>query len=143
MTLKELDNLIEEMFIIGGYNCAQTVLSCAASYFDMDSDIYKNIAASFGGGLCGSRISVCGAVSGGIMFIGLKETGEGTSPSDVGKELIAFVEEKYGHRCCDKILDIDFNDKEQVAREKSTKGKSICIPMMKDICHWLVEKYED
>jgi C_GCAxxG_C_C family probable redox protein len=145
MTIKELDNMIDEIFWNGetGYNCAQTVLICISKYFDMHNDVYKDIASSFGGGLSGTRISVCGAISGGLMFVGLKESGDRETSSNVGKELIAFVEEKYGHRCCDRILDIDFNNEEQVAKEKSVKSKSICIPLMKDICHWLVDKYED
>ncbi len=139
MNQKELVEIAEGKF--GNYNCAQTVLLSMSKYFSMESEELEHIAAPFGGGLCGTRVSVCGAVSGGLMFIGLKEKNSSRATAS-GQHLIAFVEEKYGHRCCEKILDIDFSDDEQVAREKKAKGKTICTPLIKDICSWLAERYD-
>ena len=139
MNKEELFELNEELF--SRYNCAQTVLLSMAKYFEMEDELLEHVAAPFGGGLCGTRISVCGAVSGGIMFLGLKER-NGAASSSAGQELLKFVEEHYGHRCCDAILDIDFSDADQVAREKAAKGKSICTPLIKDICLWIAERYE-
>jgi C_GCAxxG_C_C family probable redox protein len=139
MTKKELFELTESRFMsVPGYNCAQTVLTCMADYLGIENDALKNIAAPFGGGLSGIRVSVCGAVSGGLMVIGLMEKGNSGA---IGKELIAFIKENYGDINCDKILDIDFNDKVQVQEEKDIKKKSICLPMINDVCDWLAERY--
>lgn len=138
MKKKELFNNIKDLF--GKYNCAQTVLMATADYFKMDNDFLKDIAAPFGGGLSGIRFSVCGAISGGLMFIGLKED---KNKSEAGKKLIKFVEDKYGFINCNEILDIDFDDKEQVLKEKEPKGKTICLPLINDICEWLVDRYSE
>jgi hypothetical protein len=111
-----------------------------ADYFGIGSDMLKNIAAPFGGGLSGIRTSVCGAVSGGLMFIGLMEKGN----SDViGRELIDFTKAKYGNINCEKILDIDFGNQQQVDAEKGIKKSTICMPLIKDVCDWLIGRYEE
>ncbi|MCK5129757.1 MAG: C_GCAxxG_C_C family protein [Clostridiales bacterium] len=140
MTKDELYQLIEEAFYVKGYNCAQTVLTYTAKYFNMNDDLLKEISAPFGGGLSGIRISVCGAISGGLMFIGIKDK---ENSALVGRELINFAQKKYGDINCDKILDIDFSNEEQVASEKLIKKKTICTPMIKDICSWLVDRYDN
>jgi C_GCAxxG_C_C family probable redox protein len=54
----------------GGYNCAQSVLGAFCSEVGLDDRTALKITAGFGGGLsCGE---ICGAVSGAVMFIGLK-----------------------------------------------------------------------
>jgi C_GCAxxG_C_C family probable redox protein len=54
-----------------GYNCAQSVLWAFSDEFGMDSDVLLRIACGFGGGIA-RRQEICGAVSGGIMALGLK-----------------------------------------------------------------------
>ena len=51
-------------------NCAQSVLAPFALRFGMDLDIALKIATPFGGGM-GHAGQVCGAISGGLMAIGL------------------------------------------------------------------------
>ncbi len=138
MTKPELLKLIDERFGEGGYNCSQTVLTSMADYFELDCDLLKDISAPFGGGLSGIRVSVCGAISGGLMVVGLMEKGD---KSEAGRELIGFVKDKYKDINCDCILDIDFNDKVQVQEEKEIKSQSICAPLLKDVCIWLADKY--
>lgn len=143
MTKSELNKMIDSMFPNKGYNCAQAVLMCSAKYFGLQNEYLEDISAPFGGGLCGTRISVCGAISGGIMFIGLKEKDNKKVAENIGKELLLFVEDKYSNRCCDKILDIDFNNEKQVAEEKGPKLETICVPLIKDICSWIVDRYDN
>jgi len=52
------------------FNCAQSVLAPFALRFGMDLDIALKIATPFGGGM-GHAGQVCGAISGGLMAIGL------------------------------------------------------------------------
>ncbi len=137
---KDIIDLLENKYWTGnsGYNCAQTVLMCMMEYYEKENDLWQNIAAPFGGGLCGSHISVCGAISGGLMVIGIMDK---ENKSKTGAELLEFVKSKYGYINCDKILDINFDDEDQVTREKSAKSRTICLPMIKDICLWLADRY--
>ena len=52
------------------FNCAQSVFAPFALRFGMDLDTALKIATPFGGGM-GHAGQVCGAVSGGLMTIGL------------------------------------------------------------------------
>lgn len=52
------------------FNCAQSVFAPFALRFGMDLDTALKIATPFGGGM-GHAGQVCGAVSGGLMAIGL------------------------------------------------------------------------
>ena len=139
MTKNDVFASIENRFLhTPGYNCAQTVAMCMADYFGIKNNALKDLAAPFGGGLSGIRVSVCGALSGGLMVIGMMDI---DNKDIAGKLLIDFVKQKYGNINCDLILDIDFTDKEQVSREKSVKKQSICTPLIKDVCTWLMERY--
>jgi C_GCAxxG_C_C family probable redox protein len=139
MNKDELKLLADEYY--SNHNCAQAVVLTMAEYFDMKNDILEHVAAPFGGGLCATRVSVCGAVSGGVMFLGLYER-DGAKSMAAGSELIKFVEERYGHRCCDMILDIDFNNEAQVKAQKDKKRETICAPLIRDICVWIAERCE-
>jgi C_GCAxxG_C_C family probable redox protein len=66
---------LEKFF--SGYNCAQSVLFAFCGDLDLDKDLALRMASGFGGGM-GGRQEVCGAVSGGVIAIGLKHgRGEG------------------------------------------------------------------
>ena len=54
-----------------GYNCAQSVLWTFASQLNLDPDAALKIACGLGAGM-GRRQEVCGAVTGGILALGLK-----------------------------------------------------------------------
>jgi len=54
-----------------GYNCAQAVLFACCDNFSIDKDKALKIACGFGAGM-GRKQEVCGAVTGGIIAIGLK-----------------------------------------------------------------------
>ncbi len=52
-----------------GYNCAQSVLLACGAYTGLDEKTAAALSAPFGGGMrCGE---MCGAVSGGLMALGL------------------------------------------------------------------------
>jgi len=54
-----------------GYNCSQSVLLAISEHWRIESELIPKIATAFGGGMgrCGS---VCGAVAGGVMAIGMR-----------------------------------------------------------------------
>ncbi|WBW94933.1 C-GCAxxG-C-C family (seleno)protein [Oceanirhabdus sp. W0125-5] len=54
-----------------GFNCSQAVFSVFCEEFGLDKNIALKVSTGFGGGLRNGEI--CGAVSGAIMAVGLKE----------------------------------------------------------------------
>ena len=57
-------------FHADGYNCCQCVLKACKKYYpELDDNMLARIASGFGGGVCCGEI--CGAVTGGVMAIGL------------------------------------------------------------------------
>ena len=54
-----------------GFNCSQSVFSSFGDLFDIEQEVAYKISSGFGAGI-GRRQEVCGAVSGGIMLVGLK-----------------------------------------------------------------------
>ena len=54
-----------------GWNCAQSVAAAFADLTDFTPEQVAAMAAGFGGGVGGSRSELCGAISGGVMVLGL------------------------------------------------------------------------
>jgi hypothetical protein len=56
---------------LDGYNCAQSVLLTMFEFWNGENALIPKIATGFGGGIgrCGS---VCGALTGGVMALGVK-----------------------------------------------------------------------
>ncbi|MDD1749312.1 MAG: C-GCAxxG-C-C family protein [Methanothrix sp.] len=93
-----------------GFNCAQSVLYSYSETLDMDPDLALRIATGFGGGM-GRKQEVCGAVSGGILVLGLlhgrgkhdgKERVEKTY-AEVRDFIDAFIG-VHGTICCRELL---------------------------------------
>jgi C_GCAxxG_C_C family probable redox protein len=94
-----------------GFNCAQSVLGVFCSDLHFDRETALKLATGFGAGMA-RRQEVCGAVTGGIMAIGLKY---GRGPADespaaektyllVGKFMERFSAE-YNSCLCRVLLD--------------------------------------
>ncbi len=62
---------IAEAKFVEGYNCAQSVLFSFCDDLGLDADCALKLSCGFGGGM-GRKGEVCGAVSGGILVLGLK-----------------------------------------------------------------------
>ncbi len=120
---------------LSGYNCAQSVL---LSHFDetqMDKNIALKLSCGFGAGM-GRNEEVCGAVSGGIIAIGLKH-GKGINDTDsnkektykLTKELMNRFESKHGTYICRKLLrdcDLMTENGQQYFIENDLKTKVCC-----------------
>jgi len=70
MTTQTASDSATETFL-SGYNCAQAVLHSLSPSLGFDCDSALRIACGFGAGF-GRQQEVCGAVSGGVMAIGLR-----------------------------------------------------------------------
>ena len=93
-----------------GYNCAQAVLFAFAPELGVDPDTALRLACGFGGGIA-RRQEVCGAVSGGVLAIGLKHgRGEGQDKALTAdtyarvRELLSSFETVHGTHVCRELL---------------------------------------
>lgn len=94
-----------------GYNCAQAVFLAYADDFGMDEKTAAMISSTFGGGM-GRMREVCGAVSGMLMVLGLKEGYSDAKDMQGKAELYATVQklaarfrEMNGSIICRELLD--------------------------------------
>jgi len=69
----------------GGWNCAQSVLAVFCEELNFHGETAMKLATGFGAGMARKQ-EVCGAVTGGIMAIGLKH-GQGREDEKEAKEL--------------------------------------------------------
>jgi C_GCAxxG_C_C family probable redox protein len=101
----------------GGLNCAQAVFAEFAEDNSLDLDLALRIACGFGGGM--GQGDMCGAVTGGIMAIGLISLGP--DPRDPGAKAATsaavrwFVEEfrmRHGACLCRDLLGCDISTPE-------------------------------
>lgn len=105
-----------------GFNCSQSVLSVFCEAYGLEKDIALKMATGFGGGL--RKGEVCGAVTGAIMALGLKEGHFNESDTEtkekayfMTKEFIRKFEERHETIICKKLLGYDVSDESQ--REKA------------------------
>lgn len=62
-----------ELFL-AGYNCAQSVFAAFCDETGLEEEMALRLASGFGGGF-GRMREICGALSGAVMVIGMKEGG--------------------------------------------------------------------
>ena len=109
-----------------GYNCAQSVLLVIFKHWNGKSKLIPRIATGFGGGIgrCGS---VCGALAGGVMAIGVKC---GTDEPSLEKRLKAYelsrrlymeFENKHGSVFCRDLIGYEFSNPNGLKMARSAK----------------------
>ena len=111
----------------GDYNCAQSVLLAMQKYYDIPANrLVPKIATAFGGGI-GRRGSICGALSGAIMAIGLKHGTNNTLLLEKEKAYAIalkfydqFVEE-FGSPFCRELIKFDLTSPEELERLRESK----------------------
>jgi C_GCAxxG_C_C family probable redox protein len=127
-----------------GYNCAQSVIYSFCEELRIDENIALKTACGFGAGM-GRKEEVCGAVTGGIMVIGLKY-GRGKNDDRTAteltyaktSELMDRFSEKHGTFICRKLLkgcELTTEEGQQYFKENdllNTKCK-LCVESVVDI----------
>ncbi len=89
-----------------GFNCAQAVFRATTG---MDDPQIMEMAKAFGGGIGGSKC-LCGAVTGGVMALGIK--GKSARAAD----LVAAFKEKNRVTCCSALSrDYQWKSREHLA----------------------------
>ncbi len=124
-----------------GYNCSQAVLFACHGRLNMDSNTALKVSCGFGGGM-GRCQEVCGALTSGIMALGLRYgRGEGddlirTQETYVKtQELIATFKAKQGALCCKDLLEGCDLRTEQGQKQYQTAGlkHATCVPCVRRV----------
>ena len=103
------------------YNCAQAALVPFAEAAGLDPETAYRLAANFGGGM--KRASVCGAVTGGLMALGLLGVEDGPAVAEYHRRL------KAAHSGC-----LDCADLLRMDRERGGDKKTHCDGMVYECC---------
>jgi len=132
-----------------GYNCSQSVLLTMAEHWKCKDELIPKIASPFGGGMarCGSA---CGALTGGLMVIGMKyganePSSEKTARAfELAQSFYRRFEKKNRSTMCRELLGLDLSDIEQrkKAREEHLFEKK-CPIFVKSAVEILVEITSD
>ncbi len=130
-----------------GYNCAQAILYSFCDTLGFDKDTALKTACGFGAGM-GRREEVCGAVTGGIMVLGLRygrgENQDGAKTDQTYGKVRALMGEfaaRHGTYICRRLLDgceLTTPEGQSEFREKGLKNK-VCRRCVADV----VEILED
>ncbi len=99
----------------GGFNCSQAVFSVFSNELSIDKEMALKIATGFGGGARNGEL--CGAVSGALMVLGLKNghyiQGDVKGKEEsykLAKELTNRFRELQGNIVCKDLLGYDLSD---------------------------------
>ncbi len=110
-----------------GFNCAQSVLLAFAEELGMDPVMAAKLTSPFGGGVARSG-RICGAVSGGLMVLGLRygnsvatDRGAKEASYALARRYMEEFEKQHGSVDCPGLLGCDIGTPEGMlqARERS------------------------
>ena len=120
-----------------GASCSQAILSTFADRFGLEREMAFKLGSGFSGGM-GRQGKTCGAVTGGIMVLGLAFGGVAENDIDGRNEAIKKTaefmqrfEQIHGTVKCRELINFDISDLEQ-RKEASEKGvfKKVCPPFV-------------
>jgi C_GCAxxG_C_C family probable redox protein len=117
-----------------GFNCAQSVFIPFAGERGLADEAAARIAASFGAGM-GRMQETCGAVTGGLMALGLEfgfERPDDPEGKDVAlrrtKDFLAIFKAEFGTLGCRELLGCDLNTAEgQKMHAEQKQRELICM----------------
>jgi C_GCAxxG_C_C family probable redox protein len=109
-----------------GYNCAQSVLLTMFGHWNGKSELVPKVATGFGGGIgrCGS---VCGALTGGVMAIGIKYGTNDPSPEkrsrsyELAEKLYRQFELRHRSVLCRELIGHDLSDPKDFERARNAR----------------------
>jgi len=119
MAVEKLQNNVEKVaqkavynFVEDSYNCAEGIVAAFSEEMGLAPKTYTALAMPFGGGI-GSLGHMCGAISGGLMMLGLKGAQKGLKKPEIrelAQKLYKGFEEKFGTVSCHTLTRHDCND---------------------------------
>ena len=108
-----------------GFSCSQSVVATFAERFGIDRETALRIGMGFGGGI-GRQGDTCGALTGGVVVLGLANV-PGSTDNKVAKEetyqrvveLTERFEQRFGARACRDLLGHDLSKPAEYAQAKA------------------------
>jgi C_GCAxxG_C_C family probable redox protein len=145
-TMKTKSEIATEIFL-NGYNCAQSVLYTFRGESALEEDTALKIACGLGAGM-GRKQEVCGAVTGGILVLGMRH-GRGSKDERSAmeltyaktRELMDCFAGRHGSCMCKLIL--DGCDLATEAGQKQFKGSDMLNNVCKPCVQTVVEILEN
>jgi len=129
-----------------GFSCSQSILSAYAARLKLDDETALKLASPFGGGVA-HQGSVCGAVTGALMILGLARGNTTTDKKDdtyrLAEEFIERFRERHGAFLCRELIGHDISTPSglQKAREAQV-FKTLCPGLVTDAAELLAEFLE-
>jgi len=116
--LKKREKVIEfaKSHAANGFLCSESVLLAISDLLEIKDELIPKIATGFGAGIGGCG-SVCGAISGGIIALGLKfgrndVKEQAVRPYWFGQELLERFKREYGHITCRELTGCNLKTEE-------------------------------
>jgi C_GCAxxG_C_C family probable redox protein len=135
---------------LSGYNCAQSVLYAYAPELGLDGETALKVASGLGAGM-GRQGEVCGAITGGILALGLKYGRGGQQDRSAteltyrkAQELMARFEQGHGSCLCRVLLggcDLRTPQGQQQFRDHDLLRKT-CVGCVRTVAEVLTELLE-
>ncbi len=145
MSAKKCETAVEKF--LSGYNCAQSILCAYGPDLGLDAETALKVATGLGGGMGGSG-EVCGALTGGILALGLKYGRGGQDEKSVAQQaykktlaLLGGFERVHGSRLCRTLLDgCDLRTPEGMQRFKEEDlHRKVCVRCVRTVADILEE----
>jgi C_GCAxxG_C_C family probable redox protein len=135
--MSEKSNQAVEKFM-GGYNCAQATIYPFSEETGISEDMALKISCGLGGGM-GRKQEVCGAVTGGILVLGLRH-GRGVNDEQLvtnftyqmTSEFMSRFAERNGSYICRELLDecdLTTEEGQQEFKDRDMKNRicKVCV----------------
>ena len=117
-------------------NCAQSVIGTYASDYNLDKDTLYKLSTAFGGGM-GHTGSICGALSGGLMVLGLKcntHQFDKEKTYALTRHLMDEFVKRNGTSDCEELIGVDLTTEEvKMKFKKENIKKNICEKCITDV----------
>jgi C_GCAxxG_C_C family probable redox protein len=132
---------------LSGFNCAQSVVAAFYAECGLDETTALKMACGLGGGM-GAKQEVCGAVSGGILVLGLLRASAGQDREShrliygKARQLMEKVADKHGSYLCRELLPgQNLSTEEGVARFRASGMRnSVCAQCVATVAGILEEE---
>jgi C_GCAxxG_C_C family probable redox protein len=118
------------------FNCSQSVFSAFSAQFGLAGRTALKLASPFGGGVA-RRGEICGALTGGLLALGLARGADTPAGKQdiyhLSQEFMRRFEEKHRALLCRDLLDCDTSSPEGwQAAKQAGKFTSVCPILVRD-----------